>query len=62
MSKVHTNVQWHDSGVLINPTFPYLGASPDGRVTCECCEDKLIEIKCPYCQGNEEISGMVDCL
>ena len=39
-----------------------MGASPDGRVTCECCEDKLIEIKCPYCQRNEEISGMVDCL
>ena len=28
----------------------------------ECCEDKLIEIKFPYWQRNEEISGMVDCL
>ena len=32
MSEVHTNFQWHDSGFLINPTFPYLRASPDGRV------------------------------
>ena len=36
MSGVHTNFQWHDSGLLIiNPAFPYLGASPYGRATCE---------------------------
>ena len=33
MSGVHTHFQWHDSGLLINPTFPYLEASPNGRVT-----------------------------
>ena len=64
MSEKYTNFQWHDSGLSINPAFPYLGASPDGRATCECFEDtcKLVEIKCPHCQRNEEISGTVDCL
>jgi hypothetical protein len=25
MSEQYTNGQWHDSGLIINPTFPYLG-------------------------------------
>lgn len=39
-----------------------MGASPDGRVSCDCCEDILVEIKCPYCQRTAEISDEVDCL
>ena len=27
---------------------PHLGASPDGLLTCTCCGDGLLEIKCPY--------------
>ena len=62
MSEQYTNGQWHDSGLIINPTFPYLGAIPDGRAACECCEDMPVEIKCTYCQRKEEISGMTECL
>lgn len=29
---------------------PYIGASPDGIVECNCCNDKVIlEVKCPHC-------------
>ncbi|KAM7295941.1 uncharacterized protein ISCGN_021158 [Ixodes scapularis] len=28
-------------------SHPFLGASPDGIVSCSCCEKRLIEIKCP---------------
>ncbi|CAC5403234.1 unnamed protein product [Mytilus coruscus] len=62
MSKNHINFQWHDSGLLINPKYPFMGASPDGRVSCDCCGDILVEIKCPYCQRTAEISDEVDCL
>ena len=50
LSNIYTNGQWHDSGLIINPTFPYLGAIPDGRAACKCCEDMPVEIKCTYCQ------------
>ena len=43
-------------GLLINPQYPYLGASPDGLVSCECCGDGCIEIKCPCCLRKEEHS------
>ncbi|CAC5361531.1 unnamed protein product [Mytilus coruscus] len=59
MSKTHINFQWHDSGLLINPKYPFMGASPDGRVSCDCFEDILVEIKCPYCQRTAEISDRI---
>ena len=34
-------------GFFINPSFPEVGASPDGTVKCICCSKGCIEIKCP---------------
>jgi len=40
-------------GLVVNPVFPYLGASPDGLVTCKCWHGSvLVEIKCPYSVRN----------
>lgn len=44
----HEDVTVRKCGLLINPRYPYLGASPDGMVSCSCCGDGLIEIKCPF--------------
>jgi len=35
-------------GLVINPFYPHLGASPDGFVSCSCCGNVLVEIKCPF--------------
>ncbi|XP_065929416.1 uncharacterized protein [Magallana gigas] len=35
-------------GLLVNPKYPHIAASPDGVVTCDCCRKTLLEIKCPY--------------
>ncbi|KAM4537015.1 uncharacterized protein PAE49_021422 [Odontesthes bonariensis] len=47
-SKIHTDLKVEQSGLQINPAFPFLGASPDGLVSCACCGDGLLEIKCPF--------------
>ena len=44
----HANLQYSASGLHINPKFPHLGASPDGLISCDCCGEGLLEIKCPY--------------
>lgn len=44
----HKNFNITDSGLVIDPDFPYLGASPDGCISCDCCGSGVIEIKCPY--------------
>jgi hypothetical protein len=43
----HRNVVVKDCGLFIDTKFQFLGASPDGLVTCDCCGPALIEIKCP---------------
>ena len=32
-------------GLVISPSYPYLAATPDGFVSCEC---GFLEIKCPF--------------
>jgi len=37
----------HNCGLVVNPTFPCIAASPDGKV-CENGITGLLEVKCPY--------------
>ena len=48
MLSVHRNFRLSLSGLHINPAYPHLGASPDGIVSCDCCGEGVVEIKCPY--------------
>ena len=47
-SSSHENLTIRDSGLIINPNYPYIGASPDAIVECKCCGIRCLEIKCPY--------------
>ena len=42
------------SGLVISPKCPFLGASPDGVVNCECHGCSLLEIKCSYKYCNQQ--------
>lgn len=44
----HINFSMNNSGLVINPSLPYLGASPDGIINCDCCGKGCLEIKCPH--------------
>ena len=45
---VHVNFTIAKSGLVLNPEWPHLGASPDDIVQCDCCGKGVVEIKCPY--------------
>ena len=47
-SQYHQNFKCTAAGLVINPSYPYLGASPDGFETCTWCGLGLIEIKCHF--------------
>lgn len=44
----HINLSVINSGLIINPCFPFIGASPDDIIHCDCCGTGVLEIKCPY--------------
>jgi len=45
---IHQEFKVTNSGLIINPSFVHLGASPDGLTECTCCGKGLLEIKCPF--------------
>ena len=45
----HKNFNMSDSVLFISTDHPYLGASPDGLVSCECCGAGGCEIKVLIC-------------
>lgn len=56
-SKRHFDFRCEQSGLHISSTHPFLAASPDGLVSCACCSDGIVEVKCPFkAQSVEEAS------
>ena len=44
----HKNININTTGLIVCKEHVFLGASPDLFVSCDCCGDGLVEIKCPY--------------
>lgn len=61
MESNHTAFSYKESGLVVSLTHPFIGASPDGVVHCECYGHGVIEIKCPYCIKDED-PGTASCL
>ena len=43
----HVNLSVRETGFHVRVDYPFLAASPDGIVSCDCHDQKLPEIKCP---------------
>lgn len=55
--------KYHDfsvanSGLVLNPEWPHLGASPDGFINCGCYGKGVLGIKCPYCHRFDEVENV----
>ena len=48
MVQNHGDFEMHTVGLLISTKYPFLGATPNGVVSCSCCGSGLLEVKCPY--------------
>ena len=60
--KNHTNLKVEETGFIVSLIHPQLGPSPDGIVTCKCCESGCLEIKFPFLlkDGTKSISEFAD--
>ncbi len=48
MAKEHPGFCVCKSGLVVHPSYPHMGASPDGLIRCECCGPGVLEVKCPF--------------
>ena len=53
------NFQFQEPGLFISQTYPNLGASPDGVISCNCCGERILEIKCPWTSRERLISEYI---
>ena len=44
----HRKLTVTEGGLFVSETTIFLGASPDGVVSCQCCGEGVLEIKCPF--------------
>ena len=59
MTNPHENFELRACGFIINPYFPHIGASLDGKVSRSCCDTQYVEIKCPYCAKDSSLADFV---
>lgn len=43
----HENLKILERGLCVLPGCPFIGASPDGILQCDCCLERILEVKCP---------------
>ena len=55
----HINFQCQESGLFISQACPYLGASLDGAISCNCCGEGILEIKCSWNSRERLISEYI---
>lgn len=55
-SGTHQGFQLHDCGLYVMGKQPYLAASPDAIVSCECCDKAVLEVKCPASLKGQSLS------
>jgi len=53
----------HDSFAFteaVDSTHPFLGGTPDVMTTRTCCSSRTVEVKCPFCHKDDDLTGEVD--
>ena len=55
----HVNCSVQRAGFRISVEMPFIGASADGYVVCDCHGKGVIEAKCPYTDRNTSLSDLL---
>lgn len=56
----HKDVTVEKCGLVINADFAFMGASTDAFVSCACCGNGVVEVKCPYKYRDNTIPEYMD--
>ena len=62
MQKQIKNFSVFDCGLVVNPVYPHLGASPDAKVFNPLCQNPygILEIKCPYASKGMKLESILN--
>ena len=57
MNNKHTHFKVVKCSFVISKEYPFMGASLDSIVSCDCCGMGCAEVKCPFCIRHKEIEA-----
>ena len=60
MAVKHATFKINPAGLRVCTKQPFLAATPDGVVSCSCCSEGLLEIKCPFKYWNSPPASIED--
>ena len=60
MQTTHKSFTITDLGFVLDPMYPFMGASPDGLVNCSCCGSGVVEIKSLYTCKDKEFHDVLN--
>ena len=62
LQPLHKGLKVRKAGLFVCKEAPYLAASPDGILSCDCCGQTLLEVKCPFSMRNSapDEAGFLD--
>jgi hypothetical protein len=52
----HENAKIADNGLYISIEKPFIAASPDDILSCNCCPKSCLEVKCPFSKTDQMVS------
>lgn len=56
----HSDMTFDRCGLRLNKLHPFMGARPDGIVSCSCHQKSLVEVKCPYSCSKQSLADYAD--
>ena len=59
-STKHNSLKVEKSGLWISMKHPFIAASPDSLISCECCGSGTVEVKCPWSDRDKTVSQFAD--
>ena len=60
MKEMHVDFEVNKTGLIVDPMYPFMGASPNGLVSCTCCGRGVLEMKCPFSSKDKELHSVTD--
>ena len=55
---VHDKFTCSENGLFLSTDYPMFGATPDGVVSCDCCGNGILEIKCPFTRQSKTMNEL----
>ena len=60
VQECHENLKLDECELWIRPDIPFIGATLDGIIHCDCHGPRCVEVKCPLAVRDQVLKGVLN--